>query len=486
MGSGIRSAIMVPLCSVLFAIGCGGGGTTGPDDPTGPPVVSSINGATQPSGPIGSTVIIEGSNFGGTQGASQVLFSNGTGGTTPAVIANASDWTSSFIVTTVPAGAASGGLTVHTPLGTSLAMPFTVTQSAAFSPSTISWSISTELPAAVSGHALAFAELGDPAPARVVYSIGGAAGNGAPVGTVHLATIGAGGAVGAWTATTALPAGVAFSAVVVATGANSRITSGRFLYVIGGATDAAGTPASAVYRGAIGADGAVSAWTPVTPLPAPLHSAGAAIFHGDLYVVGGAGIGNSPVATVYRSRIDAAGGLGAWLPQASLPFRRAHFGFGTFGGFLYTFGGDSGAVAPHAGGTSATSIADVAFARVNLRSGDLDAAGWTTAGTKLTKSVSKHTAVVAGGYVLITAGLYNGATSGSTEESYAQLNPNGTLSSFNGATGSNTIASLVTGGNLFNHAAVGYTDAAGLFHVLVAGGDDVNAPGTRRRGVFHY
>jgi hypothetical protein len=123
---------------------------------------------------------------------------------------------------------------------------------------------------------------------------------------------------------------------------------------------------------------------------------------------------------------------------------------------------------------------------VNLRSGDLDAAGWTTAGTKLTKSVSKHTAVVAGGYVLITAGLYNGATSGSTEESYAQLNPNGTLSSFNGATGSNTIASLVTGGNLFNHAAVGYTDAAGLFHVLVAGGDDVNAPGTRRRGVFHY
>ncbi len=482
---GIRGFMVLPAVSVLLAIACGGDGSTGPDDPSGPPVVLSINGATQPSGPIGSTVIIEGSNFGGTQGSSQVLFSNGTGGSVPAVIASPNDWTSTFIVTTVPAGTSSGNVVVQTALGSSTAVLFTVTQNAVFSPSTINWSTTTELSAAVSGHALAFAQLGGPS-TRVVYSIGGAANNGAPVNTVHLATIGAGVAVSPWTATTPLPGGTAFHAVAVATAANSRITSTGFLYVLGGATDVAGTPSSTVYRGALAADGTVSAWTAVTSLPAPLHSSGAAIFHGDLYVVGGATTGNAPVATVYRSRLDAAGGLSAWQPQPSLPFRRAHFGFGTFGGYLYTFGGDSGAVAPNGGAQSTTSIADVAFARINLRTGNLEASGWTTAGNKLTKSVSKHTAVVAGGYVLITAGLYNGAMSGSTEQSYTQLNPDGTVSSFNGATGSNTIESLASGGNLFNHAAVGYTDATGVFHVLVVGGDDVNTPGIKHRGVFFY
>lgn len=210
------------------------------------------------------------------------------------------------------------------------------------------------------------------------------------------------------------------------------------------------------------------------------------IFHGDLYVVGGATTSNAPVATVYRSRLSVAGGLGAWQAQAPLPFARAHFGFGSFGGYLYTFGGDSGVVAPHSASQSATSIADAAFAQIDLRSGNLEASGWLTTDNKLTKSVSKLTAVVAGGYVLITAGLYNGAGSGSTEQSYAQLNADGTVGSFHGATGSNTIASLVSGANLFNHDAVGYADVSGVFHVLVAGGDDVNAPGSRHRGVFVY
>jgi len=485
MPSRIPGFLPASLVFVLFAGACGGGDTVGPDDPTGPPVVTSINGATQPTGPTGSTVIIEGSNFGGTQGSSLVLFANGTGGTIPAVIASANDWTATFIITTVPAGASSGSVMVQTPLGSSAPLPFTVTQNAAFSPSTISWSVASELPVAVSGHALAFAQVGTTTPARVVYSIGGAGTGGAPVSTVHVATVGAGGTLGAWTAATPLPAPVAFHAAAVATPGNARITAAGFVYVIGGATDAAGTPSTTVYRGALSADGSVSAWAAMTQLPVALHSAGAVIFHGDLYVAGGATTANAPSAAVFRSRLDATGGLGPWQVQPSLPFARAHFGFGTFGGELYTFGGDSAAVAPHSG-TAGKSIADVAFARINLRTGDLDPAGWTTASTKLTKSVSKHTAVVAGGYVLTTAGLYNGATNGATEQSYAQFNADGTVGSFNGATGSNTIASLVTGGNLFNHAAIGYTDAAGVFHVLVAGGDDVNTPGSRHKGVFFY
>jgi hypothetical protein len=103
----------------------------------------------------------------------------------------------------------------------------------------------------------------------------------------------------------------------------------------------------------------------------------------------------------------------------------------------------------------------------------------------LKKAVGKHTAVVAGGSALITAGLYTGATTGSTEESYAGLNPDGSTSAFNGATGANTIAAA-GGGNPFNHAATGYLDATGAFHVLVVGGDDVNAPTKKHKGVFYY
>jgi hypothetical protein len=44
----------------------------------------------------------------------------------------------------------------------------------------------------------------------------------------------------------------------------------------------------------------------------------------------------------------------------------------------------------------------------------------------------------------------------------------------------------VGGGNFFNHAATGYLDATGAFHVLVVGGDDVNTPTKKHKGVFYY
>ena len=461
-----------------------GGDSSGPSGPSGPPVVLSINGATQPSGPSGSAIVIEGSNFGSSQGTSQVQFTGAGGAQIAAAIANPGDWTNTLIVTTVPAGALSGNVVVQTSLGSSTALSFTITQNAVFSPSTITWGMTTDLPVALSGHALAYTQLGAAGP-RVVWSVGGAGAANTPTSSVYLATVGAAG-LGAWTATAALPVSLAFHATAAATPANSRVTGPGYLYVLGGATDANGTPSAVIYRGALAADGTVSAWTQSGTLPVALHSLGAAVFHGDLYLIGGAGAGNVPVATVYRARIGATGALGAWVTQPSLPYRRAHFGFGSFGGYLYAFGGDSGTVGPHSGAQSNTSIADVAYARINLLTGDLTATGWTTAAAKLNKDRSKHTAVVAGGNALITAGLYNGSSSGSSEGSYAALNVDGSPGSFNGATGSNTISALVGGGNLFNHASVTYLDATGVLHVLVAGGDDANAPGTKHKGVYFY
>jgi len=480
----LRKCVLVTALATVALAACGSD-STGPSGLSGPPVLTDINGATQPSGPTGSTVVIDGQNFGTVQASATVLFSNGSGGTIPAVIASAGDWSSTFIVTTVPAGAATGPVVVTTALGKSNAITFTLTQNAAFNPSTITWTATNSLPVALSGHAAAFAELHGTTTTRAVYAIGGADNSNTPATSVYLTTVGGSGSLSSWSPTTTLPVGLAFSAAAVATPANSRVNALGFLYVIGGATDASGQPSTTVYRGTLAADGTVSSWVQTTALPVPLHSIGAVIFHGDLYVAGGSTTGNAPAGAVYRSRIDTSGTLGAWQTEAALPFPRAHAGLGAFGGYLFTFGGDSGAVAPNTGSLSASALGDVASAKIDLRTGDLTSAGWTTNPNKLKKVVTKHTAVIAGGDVLITAGLYNGASTGSTEESYAQFNSDGTVGAFNGATGSNTISSI-GGGNLFNHAALGYTDGNGALHVLVVGGDDVNTPGTKHTGVFFY
>jgi hypothetical protein len=90
-----------------------------------------------------------------------------------------------------------------------------------------------------------------------------------------------------------------------------------------------------------------------------------------------------------------------------------------------------------------------------------------------------------GGSVLVSAGIYNGALAGASEQSYSQFNSDGSLGSFNGATGSHTIASA-GGKNLFNHAGISYVDGAGVAHVMVIGGDDLNAPGKKRAEVWYY
>src|SRR5437660_1278849 len=244
-------------------------------------------------------------------------------------------------------------------------------------------------------------------------------------------------------------------------------------------------PATTAYIGILSAGGAVTGWGTTTSLPAAGHSLGAVIFNGTVYVAGGSGSGNAAVATVYRAVIQSDGMLGNWQALPSLPFARSYFGFGINGTSLYALGGDSGTVTPNDSSLSAKAISDVIYAEIDVHTGNLSAAGWTANGNKLKKAVSKQTAVVAGGDVLVTAGLYNGDATGATEESYAGLNSDGSTTAFNGATGSNTISSA-GGGNLFNHAATGYLDATGAFHVLVVGGDDVNTPTKKHKGVFYY
>lgn len=450
------------------------------------PTLQFVNGATRPSGNGGSTVILEGKAFGDRQGTGAVRFSDGAGRTIDAVIADPeNDWTDGFVVTTVPTGAASGDVAVVTATGTSNALPFTVTTEAAFSPSTILWTQTTTLPIGLSGHRAVFAAVGA---SNVVYVLGGADSTYAPRDSVYFATIQSTGQLSAWTATASLPGARAFHGAVVATPFNSRVQGNGFIYVLGGATDAAGVPANTVYRGALAADGSVGGWTTLGTLPAALHSLGAVIFRGEIYIGGGSGSGNAPVATVYRVRLDTLGNLGSWQSLAALPAPRTYHGWATFGGYLYAFGGESAAVTPNDSNftDNTTKLKSIVYNRINLRTGDLVSATWTANANELIKEVSKHSAVVAGGSVLVSAGLYAGASTGATEQSYAAFNSDGSVGSFNGATGAQTIQFNNGGRDLFGHAALSYIDASGVAHVLILGGDEVAAPGKKRAEVWFY
>ena len=452
------------------------------------PTLTYVNGATRPSANGGSTVILEGEAFGDVQGTGQVLFSDGAGGTIAATISSPDDWTDTFILTTLPAGASTGEVKVKTATGTSAALVLTLVSNAQFSPSTIQWTKTTWMPVGVSGHAAAFAVIqGATTMNNFVYVTGGADSTYAPRTSVWSASIGGTGQIGTWTNQSALPAGRAFHASVVATPFNSRVKGPGFLYVLGGATDTTGAPANTIYRAPVTADGGLGAWESLGSLPAALHSTDAVIFRGEIYIAGGSTTGNAPVATVYRSRLDSLGTLGPWQTMTALPSARTYHGLAQFGGYLYVFGGESVAVAPNDASvaTSATRLNEVAYAKLDLRTGAITPGGWVVNSSSLTKAVGKHTSVVAGGSVLVTGGLYNGASTGSSEESYAQLRTDGTVSSFSGATGSHTITSA-GGSNLFNHTALSYVDANGVAHVLVLGGDDVNAPGKKRAEVWFY
>jgi hypothetical protein len=476
--AGIRTLPLITLLGVLAACSGFGPATIGP-------FLLDVNGASAPAGPVGSTVIFQGSFFGSTQGSGQVLFTNALGFTTLAApIANASDWGAFAVVTTVPAGAITGPVAVQANGLISSAVIFTVaptvTSPASFTPSAVTWAAGANLPSAVSGAGVAFAQT-----TGYVYTVGGAGSSGAPVASVNFAKVGMTGTIGTWAGTTNLTTAVAFPAAVIATRFNSAVLSTTgYLYVLGGATSSSGTSTALVYRATINTNGTVGAWVPVTSLPVALHALSATIQYGSLYVVGGATSTNAPQTTVYRAPIQQDGSIVTWLSQSfALPAPRARLGVGASGLYLYAVGGDGSAVTPNDSVPSSAQVTTVYFAKLNPNTRDV-ATAWNPT-TVLPDARSAHTAVFGAGSVLLTGGLYAGASTHTSEAIYAPLNADGTVGTFTTAAPAASINSLCSC-NLFNHSATGYLDGNGAFHVLIVGGDDVSAAGTRRVETFTY
>jgi hypothetical protein len=124
---------------------------------------------------------------------------------------------------------------------------------------------------------------------------------------------------------------------------------GPFLYVIGGTPDATfDTVQDDVQRASIGADGALSAFEKLAPLPRGLAGAALAVV-GDTLVMAG-GIVNVPKTAYAKETLSAkidrtSGTLGAFAKGPDLPEALMHAAAISFGKSVYVFGGTKGAAA---------------------------------------------------------------------------------------------------------------------------------------------
>jgi hypothetical protein len=451
------------------------------------PTVFRVNGVTKPTGLIGMTVLIEGDAFGDARHG-KVYFAGTGGAQIQAVIADsANDWTNNYIVTTVPSGTPNtSGITVQTATGTTASVSFSLITGATFSPSVINWTRTTDLPQPLQGLGSVFVPpANSTVTANYVFVVGGAVDQTNVATTaVYRAEAQQSGALSAWSSMTELSSARAYHATAAATAYTAALdttTTSAWLYALGG-VDATGATVNTAWYAKVALDGSVGPWQTTTPLPGPLHSASAVVFRGFVYLVGGSSGQGAPTAAGLRAAVNADGTLGPWQPLGALLNGSAFHALLNFGPYLYVVGGNVGTVSTVQSTTSGDETSATYMARVNLRTGDL-ATAWTPLQT-MAKARSKHNTVVGGGYLFTTSGVYAGFP-GSSENTYSQINADGTISSWAGATGTNTISTLL-GYDLYNQAAVSFVDATGKGHVLVLGGAKRQNSGRASAAVVYY
>jgi hypothetical protein len=128
---------------------------------------------------------------------------------------------------------------------------------------------------------------------------------------------------------------------------HALVQAGGRLYVIGGATDAAGTTATTSIQVATlvttgTAAGSTGPFSAARDLPAGRTGAAAVVLKGRLYVIGGE-VAGAPSGTVLVSTIAADGSLGAWdTSSVALGTARTRHAAFAYGGRLYVLGGSDG------------------------------------------------------------------------------------------------------------------------------------------------
>ncbi len=266
------------------------------------------------------------------------------------------------------------------------------------------WTATTSLPA-VTEQATSVAYNG------YVYEIGGGVSGGSNYSAVDYAPINSNGTLGSWTATTSLPA---------ATFAATSVEYNGYVYEIGGDEGAtgSGTVTAAVDYAPINSNGTLGAWTATTSLPAAIHSATSVVYNGYVYEIGGDNSSGADVATVDYALINSNGTLGAWTATTSLGVGTVASTSVVYNGYVYEIGGYTTKV-----------VAIVSYAYIN--NGGPGTIGSYTAATSLPSATDSNISVVYNGYVYEIGGY---TTSVVATVDYAPINSNGTLGSWTATT----------------------------------------------------
>jgi hypothetical protein len=449
--------------------------------------IDYIAGAHEPVLTRGERFVIEGFGFGDAPGI--VLFTRIGGGTIEIPVAD-SAWTPFVIAATVPDSAAAGrvGFGLETASGTRLTATINVLPRSAFDPLTLTWISRGTFPGATSGIALAVAQFPGAATLTTsLYAVGGAE---PPALTpdsisgrrVYVARVtnGGAGAIGAWTPTRPLPAPLAFATAVVGTPFNSRFR-GNALYVIGG-LDSLGRAQSSVYVADVTADSVSTEFVTLEPLPAPRAGALAVIRQGRIYLLGGTDSLGRPQSTVYTGRIGANAHIDGWFVQPPLAEARAYGAAVARASRVFTVGGVRDSVPPGGGvdaGTQRVVTGDTAA--VSMLSGFLTG-GWGAGPALLLQGRSQFALFDLDSIVLVMGGMYAGAASNMAETLAATV-VNDAVGPFTGPVGTNRIADLLCltdpAGTLIGPAGVTWQEVDGTRRGLLVGGLDLASQGRR-------
>jgi hypothetical protein len=126
----------------------------------------------------------------------------------------------------------------------------------------------------------------------------------------------------------------------------SLVTSDHWVYAIGGLVGTDGT--SDVSRAQVAADGTISSWTKMTPLPDKRSHQAAAVAAGAIWLTGGLEgdpASNAPALDdVLRAPINADGTLGSWTTVGTLPAPLCVHSELAVGNTIYVVGGIEGSV----------------------------------------------------------------------------------------------------------------------------------------------
>ncbi len=167
-----------------------------------------------------------------------------------------------------------------------------------------------------------------------LYVVGGIDLSNTRFASIERAEINPDGSLGTWQVISSMTTPRAAAAAVVANG---------FLYAIGGG-DYSG-PLDSIERAAINPDGSLGSWSVIDSLTMPLHSHAAVTSGNYLYVLGGSsGFCSCVTTSVERALINPDGSLGSWVSMTSLENARYQFGAVAVNGSIFALGGDNGSI----------------------------------------------------------------------------------------------------------------------------------------------